>query len=820
MLVDVNKLKSHPEKPLFRHVDGVVENVKKLTKLKFSELAAIFHDLGKINPNFQLKLEGIKTTEYSNHAYLSAFSFFCAFSQNKENRMLLNNWIGYVLTANDFIALSIIIAKHHGNIPDFIPTDFDGSGASILDRNENQQLFKFLDDNQNVPIEEYAKQYFPKVVSFNDILLNNKVRSGYLDRLIFNQKTNNQPLDFYLNTQFSFASLVQADKVDAAMFDNFININNRNIKTFCNNYFEILNSYISKLNQDSEINKLRTTIRLDALNNIKKGLEENVSVFELTAPTGSGKTLMMLSLAAEIIRKKGAKRIIYALPFLSITEQVEAEALKIFKDQKQYIQRIDSKSQNEAFEILQNELEKNPTKENLKKINLFEFKENSFAYPFIITTFVRFFETLLSNRNSDLLKLPNFSNSIFLIDEVQALPPRLYTFFTAYLSRFCEKNDSFAIISTATQPNFSLPDKPNFIRDFFSNYLCPYKLLSLEYFENELFNRYQIKIDNKGVDIEELKNTIAESKKSTLVILNTIDDTKDLYSLLVDAGITNKEVLLLNTHITPRHRKIKIYLAKRRLRENKKVILISTQLIEAGVDIDFPEIYRDLTTISSIVQSAGRCNRNGKLKEKGIVHLTRFKKNGQFRANLIYGKKDKELLNFTTQALRQEIYQEKELINVQKEFFDRILGELNFGQHSQTNPELYIDFIMDIKEAKFNKIGQFQLIDKGKYGEELQFYIPKNNKDLSFILLNEYSENMEQLFENKPIDWNEIGVVKNKINILKRKMSENIVQIRLKHNQLKPIITNKTKNESLFEISQNSYSYYEGICLKGEEFIL
>ena len=153
---------------------------------------------------------------------------------------------------------------------------------------------------------------------------------------------------------------------------------------------------------------------------------ENKQVFELTAPTGSGKTLMLLSLASEIIKTKGAKRIIYGLPFLSITEQVEAEVLTIFEGYEEFIQRIDSKSNNHRFEKIQIELDNNPTEEKIQEANILEFQENTFAYPFIITTFVRFFETLLSNRNAELLKLPNFSNCIFLLDEIQALPPRLY----------------------------------------------------------------------------------------------------------------------------------------------------------------------------------------------------------------------------------------------------------------------------------------------------------------------------------------------------------------------------------------------------------
>ena len=301
------------------------------------------------------------------------------------------------------------------------------------------------------------------------------------------------------------------------------------------------------------------------------------------------------------------------------------------------------------------------------------------------------------------------------------------------------------------------------------------------------------------------------------MILNTIDDTKDLYSLLIEAGLSKKEILLLNTHITPKHRNIKIYLAKRRLRENKKVILVSTQLIEAGVDIDFPVLYRDMATVSSIVQSAGRCNRNGKLKEKGIVNLIKFKKNGLYRAKLIYKDENKDLLTFTTQALQLENYQEKELLDVQKMFFDRILNDLKFAEHQQKKPKYNFKFLQDIKEAQFNKIGQFHLIDNGIFGEEVQYYIPKNDNDKSFELLNNSIEELTVILNYKKKNWDIIKSKKNKIKTLRKKMSENIVQIRLKENQIEPISTNITKDGELIEIALSSYTFYNGVDLKGQD---
>lgn len=819
MVSDITLLKSHPDKLLLKHVQGVIDNTKKLTNSRFAELVAMFHDLGKINPNFQDKLDSQKAASgYANHAYLSAYAFFCAFCCNKKNADALKQFLDVPeLTQNDLIALSVTIAKHHGNLPDFTPVDYNGTGASILSKDENYALFKFLEKGQDLPFYNFVNHFIP-IDNFREFLLNPKMQQGYSERFTFNGDNNEYALDFFIDYQFVFACVLQADKADAGNIGNIIEEQKTAIQSFLSSFSLQLDSYLKKLKQDTELNKLRTEIRENAIQNIQEGLKENKQVFELTAPTGSGKTLMLLSLASEIIKTKGSKRIIYGLPFLSITEQVEAEVLKIFEGNEDFIQRIDSKSENRRFEKVQEELDDNPSEEMIQEANIIEFQENTFAYPFVITTFVRFFETLLSNRNAELLKLPNFSNCIFLLDEIQALPPRLYGFFVAYLNRFCEKFGSYAIISTATQPNFELPKDNSVALKFFKQYSKPYPLLPLSYFNNHLFNRYQIDFNKEPIDSETLKNSILSENSSTLVILNTIDDTKELYKLLLEE-FDKEEVLLLNTHLTPRHRKIKIYLAKRRLRQNKHVVVVSTQLIEAGVDIDFPVLYRDFATIASIVQSAGRCNRNGTLSNLGIVKLFKLQNKGKIRSELIYIGRDKEILRFTKESFLNKKYQEKELIDVQKEFFLRIQSELNFAKHSQNSPSLEFDFLKDIQECMYEKIGKFQLIDKHLFGEEIQYYVPWNYKDKNFEVLIKLQSELKVLIK-KNADRRCVRAKKKSIQILLKRMSGQIVQLRVNKNNVRPLQASSQNYFNLYILDSNSYTFNEGVDLEGSISII
>lgn len=835
MVVNLKNIKSHPDKFLISqangekgHVDGVIENTKQLTNLRRAELVAIFHDLGKINPNFSDKLEpNKKVGGYANHSYLSAFAFFCSFACNENNRKNLESWLGVDrLTGLDILALTVIISKHHGNLPDFIPEKKDNEDIGrILSKDENDALFKFLESNIDLPINEFAQNYLPSIQNFQHHLLNPNLQQQYRDGFRFDAKKNINPLDFFLDTQFAFAALIQADKTDAARFENLIDINQVNVKVFCENYERQIIAYLNKLNSDSNLNQLRTTIRQEAVGNIIVALSEGQRVFDLTAPTGSGKTLMLLSLANEILKStKKSLRIVYALPFLSITEQVEEEVLKIFADTKQYIQRIDSKSVNYEYEKLQWQLENQPDKQIQMERSLLDFKEKTFAYPFVITTFVQLFETLLSNKNAELLKLPNLSNCIFLIDEIQSLPPRLYSFFVAYISKFCQKFKCYAVISTATQPNFNIDGitlngensryfkKPT---SFFADYTKPYKLLLLEHFSNEIFNRYIINYKRENINIVTLAQNITSEKQSVLVILNTIDDSKQLYDLLLEDVKEDTSLVLLNTHFTPNDRRYKIEFAKLRLKYGKRIVVISTQLIEAGVDIDFPVLYRDFASVSSIIQSAGRCNRNGKLPQKGKVVLFRLS-NPNERSKLIYLGKDKPILESTTKVWKNDEYEEKELLNVQRSFFDKISSELNFAEHSQSNPKLDFYFLKDIQECMFSKIGSFHLIDEKEYGTEMQFYVPKNEEDNNFEILLSL---LKQLNDNK----GKIEKINKKRQIVFqfKKMANQIVKVRLKKQDTSPDLGhNESYLDFLFKINLRSYSSERGVLIKGEDCII
>lgn len=791
---------SHTGKPLQKHLQGVMAKVKYRTEmlpatlnLKLAEIAALFHDLGKINPNFQNKLKGEKVKEYSSHAYLSAYAFMC-FCQNNAEKV--NSWM---TRSDQFHSFLAIVARHHGNLPDF--------EKGILNKNETTRLSNFLATNTHLPISDFL-QMLESHTKF-ELDISSQFQESF-SKIKLIEKNNKQPLNFFLETQFCFACLLEADKRDAGDNETY----NRQIlreSYFEENFASKIDEKLNSFREKNALNDLRTAMRLESVESLRLKLSENKRVFTLSAPTGAGKTMMLLALAKEFLAKDKYLSVVYALPFLSITEQVEGICRDIFDDKENAVLRIDSRAENQTIQDLQKKLDDEQTDENVKRLLQEAFTETTFDHPFIITTFVQIFEALLSNRNATVLRLPNFSKTVFLIDEIQALPYRLYSFFTALLDEFCRQFDSYAIISTATMPHldFSNQQTETHIagRKLFSNYKTPDELLNApKYFSEKVFNRYRVtRLFQADFTASKLTEHIENRDKSCLAVLNTIDDTKDLYALLSDS-YKDSECILLNTHFTLEDRRSKIDYCKNRLADKKRIILVSTQLIEAGVDIDFPTVYRDFCPLPSLIQSAGRCNRNGKIDFGEVFFFALQKESGRLSSELIYRDEAKSFLNYCRKKL-PEFITESELFEIQKDFFKTEIGEyLKFGTHKQYGEDL--NFVKLINKAAFETLGKFRLIDEQQFGFEFRYYIPKNEQDLSF-------EELHTLTQIKNTRTYQEAMQKRvAIETKLKEMAARVVNFRIRDENLAPAFDGEEccKIRKLGDLSK--YTFERGIELK------
>lgn len=819
MGIDLN-FNSHPNKRLEVHIEGVLRKARKRTSMALAEQAVLFHDLGKINHHFQDKLDPAKKVNpsvYSQHSYLSVLAFLNYVAINHAEFKKLMGTQDNIQLRIDILRMVAIIARHHGHLPDF---------DKILNSEPRTALLDFVESlSQELPMSAFYQHRLGQTHQPFRLTGNKRLFefTYFTEQKGVPVQWQQNALAFFMDTQFSFAALIEADKRDAGNNETY----------FCDEQQpdskakleQALATRFAGFKPTSTLNQLRTQIKDAALDGLADGLAKGNRVFTLTAPTGSGKTYMLLALASAIQRQHTEMGIMYCLPFLSITEQVEGICRGLFDEKEpndeegddnkkrgNNVLSVNSKSINDRIEALQKELEENPSDEKLQELVREIFSEQTFDHPFIITTFVQFFETLMSNRNATLLKLPNFSKRIFLIDEIQALPPRLYIFFTAWLDEFCRRFDSFAVLSTATMPNFVITSKPEvpLLRkpeELFKRFSLPLQLFDpVPFFAANTFNRYQINwLHPDPFTLEDLEKHLATQTDSCLVILNTIRDSRDLYHRLKGTGT----VYLLNTHFTPIDRRTKIELIKKHLKSGEKVILISTQLIEAGVDIDFPVVYRDLCPLPSLIQSAGRCNRNGELKnEQGELILGQvysfhlLGENGKASAEMIYRDEARKFLEFSRKNVLDGIT-ENGLFSVQSQFFQYIAENFTVGE---ANKDLHL--IECVNKAEFEKLGCFKLIEEREFGHEFRYFIPKDDADDSYTRAVE----LAQLANDRSKPYAESRSYKSQLEQHLKRIADRTITLRVWDENDAPLPANQPEQFGIRVLADLSlYSFDEGL---------
>lgn len=377
------------------------------------------------------------------------------------------------------------------------------------------------------------------------------------------------------------------------------------------------------------INKLRNAVREYAESKAK--LPQGF--FSLTLPTGMGKTLCSINWALHhALCHKNIKRIIIVLPFISIIDQTAEELKDIFNEEDS-----DFVLEHHSNIIYINE--KNPDESSPKQL-----ATENWDYPIIITTAVQFFESLFSNKRSACRKLHNIQDSIIIFDEIQTLPLNVTEPSLIMLDNLQQLCRCSILFCTATQPDFKT-------RKGFCG---------VSHIESLVENPQRVFDETKRVDyhplngynqlaISELADIVIKKGKSALVVFNTKKKARMFYDEI--NGIDGYKIFHLSTTMCPVHRKEAIRTIRQALLGNEPIIVSSTQLIEAGVDMDFPTVYRELAPLESIIQSAGRCNREGKIG-LGDVYLFSLTESGQpskeYRAwlefaNLLYKGNEEKL---------------------------------------------------------------------------------------------------------------------------------------------------------------------------------
>jgi CRISPR-associated endonuclease/helicase Cas3 len=417
-----------------------------------------------------------------------------------------------------------------------------------------------------------------------------------------------------------FSSLVDADSLDTERHFDETKIETRKNRPL--NTEVLLHKLRQKFESFQNNQERSVSIITQLRDNVREFAESKSSLpqgfFSLTLPTGLGKTLCSMNWALHHAQyHKNIKRIIVVLPFISIIDQT-AEVFKAIFNKEEEVDYVLEHHSNVIYAGNENKDEYNPK----------QLATENWDYPIIITTSVQFFESLFDNKRSACRKLHNIQDSIIIFDEIQTLPLSVTEPTLTMLDNLQQLCRCSILFCTATQPDFntrkgfcgidyieSLVENPQHIFE---------ETRRVTY---HAFNNYD------EVNISELADTIIENQKSALVVFNTKKKARMFYDEL--CGNNSYRLFHLSTAMCPIHRKEVIKTIRHALENEEFIIVSSTQLIEAGVDMDFPTVYRELAPLESIIQSAGRCNREGQLMDengsliKGDVYLFALTESGQ-----------------------------------------------------------------------------------------------------------------------------------------------------------------------------------------------
>ena len=401
------------------------------------------------------------------------------------------------------------------------------------------------------------------------------------------------PLEVEFFIRMVFSTIVDADYLDTeAHFDI-----NRHLLRELNNSLEDLwtdfeNDQQRLINnsEDTYVNKIRKKIYRSIINNA----DRDNDFFSMTVPTGGGKTRSGLGFALKHAVYNNMERVIVVIPYTNIIEQTANEYRKILGENC----------------VLEHHSNFNYESDDEKESKIKLATEN-WDMPVIVTTSVQFFESIFASRTSKTRKLHNIANSIIIFDEVQTLPPGYLRSIMQIMKQLVKNYNSSIVFSTATQPAFKDREGFNGIKDI--------KELAPEPEETyKKLNRVKYNFDylNKKMSWSEVADKMLE-KSQALAVVNTRDDARELFSILKKRNIVN--IFHLSTYMCAAHRKKVLAKVKEKLSNSASCYLVSTQLIEAGVDIDFPLVLRAISPLDSIVQAAGRCNREGNLEAGEVI---------------------------------------------------------------------------------------------------------------------------------------------------------------------------------------------------------
>lgn len=557
-------------------------------------LMGLLHDCGKLSERFCKYILGQSRDKRGDidHSYAGA-RFLCELADEADEKKYHN--------VSRFIAR--IIISHHG-LQDWLDDDCEDYFQERIHKNDDYEQIR-----RNIN-ELYSRDDLLLMLEKSNLEYEKLRKSIYI--FAKNRPKAKEEFAFYLGMlERVFQSvLIDADRIDAAGFMDGEPVNeNIDVNTLWDKMIASLKIKLDSFSEKADKISLR---RKDISERSAAFAKNCVGVCRMIVPTGGGKTLSSLRFALEYCKEHKKKKIIYAAPFMSIIEQ-NSDAIREIVGDEYFIEH----HSNSFADLSDNE--------NYNELKEYELHAERWDLPVIATTTVQLLNTLFSAKTSCIRRIHRLVNSVIIIDEVQSIPLKcvnLFNFAINFLTKICGAS---VVLCSATQPVMDNTKYPLAIDENQS--------LTGDFSEDfRVFHRTDIVSDVSpyGFDYDEAaefcRGKFLEAG-NLLVVVNTKAAALNLYKRLSESCGNDASVIHLSTNMCPQHRRDCIEQMRSLLNPltPKPLICISTQLIEAGVDISFRCVVRSIAGLDSAVQAAGRCNRNGECEKICKVHIIKLK---------------------------------------------------------------------------------------------------------------------------------------------------------------------------------------------------
>ena len=614
-------------------------------------LAGLIHDCGKTKAAMTEYLEAAYEGKAPNRGSVN-HTFAAA-------KLIMRRYWKNEMTPHEKLVcevLAVATSSHHGlyDMEDSTGMKKENGLSHRVDYEDEEIGYTEAINNffQEVVDQKTIDEYFAK--ASEEILTFIKKMEVYASEY----KASGMYFMFGLLTRLITSAVIEGDRRDTAEFMNDRTIDLlRADQSFWRLQVEFMEEQLKNFSPNTPLNKVRT----DISNQCRAFAKEKGGIHRLTVQTGSGKTLASLRYALAHAAEYNKERIIYIIPLLSVLDQNS-------KDIHKYIKT------NQC--ILEHHSNLVKTMEDQEELDKRELMTETWDAPVIISTLVQLLNILFSHKTSAIRRMNSLCNSVIIIDEVQSLPLKFGELFNMALNFLAEHCGATIILCSATQPAFEQLQWPLHLSENTD-------LVRIRPEYEQVFRRTSIinKITPQGMTLDELSDFAVgniENKDSLLIICNTKKTARELYKKLKLMKQDGWDICHLSTSMCKKHRsKVLNRIGKTPgLNERCKVICISTQLVEAGIDFSFESVIRIWAGLDSIVQAAGRCNRNndwGKICPVYIVNLQNeslgpleYIKQGQKTLESVFhelGDQDYLSSNFTEryfQSLYSTVYSEKE----------------------------------------------------------------------------------------------------------------------------------------------------------------